>query len=147
MGLLDDIQHALAPLVLLYDGFALAFVGPPTTALSQELLIERLKRSVANHLNNRETPGIVLHGTMMLTRMLAGTIKIAAHIDLPDLNSVIERPESEEAKRAASFMRANSMAEMEMMELSPDWAKYFWNRSGELSKCEFPTYLAAEESQ
>jgi hypothetical protein len=118
--LFEDIQHALAPLVLLYDGFSLAFVGPPSSVISQETLIARIKQCVGKHLNKYETPAIVLHGTMLLTRLLAGTIKFAAHIDIPDLNAVIERPESDEAKRAAAFMRASAIGEIGMLEITND---------------------------
>jgi hypothetical protein len=139
-GFLDDIQHALAPLVLLYDGFSLAFVGPPTNQISQEVLIQRIRDCVGNHMDRRETPAIVLYGTMLLTRLAAGKIKIASHIDFPDLNAVIEKPGSDEAKRAAGFIRASVMAEVGFLELAHDWAQYFWNRGAELSPCELPEW-------
>jgi hypothetical protein len=143
--LLNDIQHALAPLVLLYDGFSLAFVGPPSTVISEEALIQRIKQCVGKHLDKYETPGIVLHGAMILTRLIAGTIKFAAHIDIPDFNAVIEKPGTDEAKRAASFMRANAMAEIGMLELAKDWPRYFWNRGAELSPCERPEYALSDD--
>ncbi len=139
-GLLDDIRYALAPLVLLYDGFALAFVGPPQTVISQDTLIARIKASVGNHLDKYETPGIALHGAMMLTRMMAGTIHFAAHINIPDFNSIFEIPGSDEAKRAAAFMRANATAEWGMLEIGNEWAKYFWNRGAQLTPCERSEY-------
>lgn len=143
--LFDDIQHALAPLVLLYDGFSLAFVGPPSSVISQETLIERIKQCVGRHLDKYETPAIVLHGTMLLTRLMAGTVKFAAHIDIPDLNSVIDRPESDEAKRAAAFMRASAMGEIGMLEAANDWARHFWNRGAELTPCERPDYSLTDD--
>lgn len=144
--LFEDIQYALAPLVLLYEGFPLAFVGPPPSVIQQNTLIERIKRCVGRHLDKHETPAIVLHGTMLLTRLVAGTLKIAAHIDIPDLNSVIERPDSDEAKRAASFMRASAMAEFCMLDVeNNNWARYFWNRGAELTPCERPTYAETDD--
>ena len=143
--LLEDIRHALAPLVLLYDGFSLSFVGPSSSVISQEALIQRIKECVGNHLDKYETPGIVLNGAMMLTRLMAGTIKFAAHIDLPDFNAVIERPETDEARRAAAFMRANAMGEIGMLELGNDWPRYFWNRGAELTPCERPEYALLDD--
>jgi len=137
-SLLNEIQHALAPLVLLYDNFSLSFVGPPSSLISQEVLIQRMKQCVRKHLNKYETPGIVLLGTIMLTRLMAGTIKFAANLDIPDFNSVIEKPETDEAKRAAAFLRSSSMAEFGLLSLKNIWPKYFWNRGAELSRCEYP---------
>jgi hypothetical protein len=138
--LLDEIRCAVAPLVLLYDGFALSFVGPPPTVIPREVLIQRITDSVRKHLNKYETPGVVLNGAILLTRLVAGSIKFAAHIEIPDLNAVIERAESDEAKRAASFMRANAIGEFGMLELPPTWAKHFWNRGAELAPCQLPEY-------
>lgn len=142
--LLEDIQNALAPLVLLYNKFSLAFVGPPSAVISEETMIQRIKQCVGKHLDRYATPGIALHGAMILTRLKAGTIKFAAHIDIPDFNAVFDRPESDEAKRAASFMRSSAMAEFGMLELKNDWAKYFWNRGAELTPCKYPEYVTSD---
>lgn len=139
--LLCTIRDAISPLILLYDGCALAFVGPPKNVYSQDELIGRISRTVENHLDKTQTPGAVLHGAMLLTRLMAGTIKFSQHIEIPDLNAVVENPESEEARKAASFMRANAGAEWGMLKVPPDWAKHFWNRNGELKRCELPEYL------
>jgi hypothetical protein len=143
-NLLEDIRYAVAPLVLLYDGFALSFVGPPPIVIPREVLIQRITDCVRKHLDKYETPGIVLNGAMLLTRLVAGTIKFAAHIEIPDLDAVVERPESDEARRAASFMRANATGEFGMLELSPSWAKHFWNRGAELAPCQLPEYARDE---
>lgn len=139
-SLIDDIRFALAPLVLLYDNFALSFVGPPSVAIPRETLVQRITDSVKKHLDKYEPPGIALNGAMLLTRLAAGTIKFSSHIEIPDFNSVFERPDSDEAKRAASFMRANAMGEFGMLELAPAWAKHFWNRGAELTPCQRPRY-------
>ena len=134
--MLDTIRDALAPLVLLYDGCALAFVGPPSNVYSNTSLVARIKDCVGNHLDKYETPGVALHGAMLLTRLIAGSIEFAEHIDLPDLNAVFEKPGSDAARRAASFMRANAGAEWGVLEVPNQWAKHFWNRNAELSPCE-----------
>lgn len=143
-SVLEDIRYAVAPLVLLYDGFALSFVGPPPTVIPREVLVQRITDCVRKHLDKYETPGIVLNGAMLLTRLVAGTIKIAAHIEIPDLNAVVERPDSDEARKAASFMRANAIGEFGMLELPPTWAKHFWNRGADLAPCQLPEYARDE---
>lgn len=137
---LDDIQHALAPLVLLYDGFSMAFVGPPASVMTNEALILRMKECVQKHIDNHETPGIVLCGSLLLTQLMAGTIKFFQNIDIPDLNAVVRKPGSDEAKRAASFIRSSMMATVGMIDLKKDWHRYFWNRGAELSPCESSEY-------
>jgi len=134
--LYDDIRCALSPLVVLFDGFALSFVGQPPDVFETEQLVDTLKKCVGNHLSKYETPGIVLNGSLLLTRLLAGTITFSADIEIPDFNAVIDRPDSEEAKRAAGFMRANALGEIGMLNLSNSWPKYFWNRNAEISPCE-----------
>ena len=142
-GMLETIRDAIAPLVLLYDGFSLAFVGPPSNVLSEEVLINRISSSVANHLDKTETPGVVLHGTLLLTLLMAGTITFAQPI--PDLNAVIDEPDSDEARMAAAFMRSLAGAQWAALEVPNDWARHFWNRNAELSDCELPDYLIEDE--
>ena len=142
-GMLETIRDAIAPLVLLYDGFSLAFVGPPSNVLSEEALINRISSSVANHLDKTETPGVVLHGTLLLTLLMAGTITFAQPI--PDLNAVIDEPDSDEARMAAAFMRSLAGAQWAMLEVPNDWARHFWNRNAELSDCEPLDYLRRDD--
>lgn len=144
-GMLETIRDAIAPLVLLYDGSSLAFVGPPSNVLSEEALIHRISNSVANHLDKTETPGIVLHGALLLTRLMAGKVKFMQHIEIPDLNAVIDEPDSDEARKAAAFMRAYAGSEWGMLEVPNDWARHFWNRNAELSDCELPDYLRKDD--
>jgi hypothetical protein len=140
VGLIDDIRFALAPLAQLYDNFALAFLGPPSESIPRETLIRRIADTVSRHLNKYETPGIALNGAMLVTRLSAGTIKFSSQIEIPDFNSVFERPDSEEARRAASFMRAGAIGEFGMLDLPRAWAEHFWNRGGELTPCQRPEY-------
>ncbi|MBL0939304.1 MAG: hypothetical protein IBJ03_10430 [Gemmatimonadaceae bacterium] len=134
-GLLAKIQDCLAPLTLLYENFQLSFVGPPNTVYTRKALIHRISRSVARCIDKSETPAVILHGSMLLTRVMAGTIKIFNHIQVPDLNAAIDAPNSTEGKKAASFMRASASAEWAAIAVPDDWARYFWNRNASLSKC------------
>lgn len=143
-SLLSDIQHALAPLTLLYDEFAMQFVGPPATAIAEEALIRRVRDCVSNHLDKYKVPGVALHGSMMMTRLIAGKLLFSKDMKLPDFNAAIDSPDSDEGKHAASFMRATALGEVGMHEVSNSWAKYFWNRNAELSSCEYPSFF--EES-
>jgi len=134
---LDEIRNYLAPLILLYDKCPLKFFGPPSITYKEDELIESIKSCVGAHIDKWDTPGIVLNGAVMLTRLVTNKLYFSKSIKLPDLNSVINEPESDEAKHAAAFMRASALGEFGMMEIDPAWAKYFWNRGMELNPCDF----------
>jgi hypothetical protein len=136
--LLGGIQTAVAPLVLLYDRFALSFVGPPTELLPQESLILRLKTCVENHNDRYANKAVILIGYMMMSRIEAGKMSFVKGIAIPDFNSIYDDPDSDSAQHAASFLRASAYGEFGMFEQSSDWPRYFWNRGAELTRCELP---------
>lgn len=136
-GLLTRLRLAIAPLVLLYEDFPMAFVGPPEDLISRETLLDRIYRAIDRHIDKYQTPGIILNGEMLLTRLVSGTIKFSADIKIPDFNAVLEAPESDEARHAAGFMRANALGEFGMLKVDNRWARAFWNTNYTLSACEF----------
>ncbi len=137
-GIIDDLKTYLAPLVLLYyDEFPMRFIGPPSTVISNEQLIDKITSCVEKHVDKYQTPGIVLHGSVLLSRLVTKTISLPASMEFPDLNAVIDAPGSDEAKRAAGFLRSNALGEFGMLEISDRWARYFWNRGYDLSPCKF----------
>jgi len=134
---LEIVRNSIAPLNLLYDGCPLLFLGPPTEQYSSEELVALIKNCVGDTIDKYETPGIVLNGSILLSRLVTRKIKFPADMDLPDFNAVINSPDSDDAKRAAAFMRSNALMEFGMHKVDTSWAKYFWNRGYELSPCEF----------
>jgi hypothetical protein len=139
-SMLSDIQYALAPLTLLYDGFSMKFVGPPCTMVSESTLIRRMSECVANHIDKSGVPAVALHGSMMLARLLTGKMFFRRGMDLPDFNAAINAPNSDEGRRAAGFLRASALADMGSLEVSNAWAKEFWNRNAVLSPCAYPSF-------
>lgn len=141
-SMLHHIQHALAPLTLLYDDeFSMRFVGPPETAIPREALVRQIRDCVANHLDKYHLPAVALHGSLMLTRLLEGKLRFTKDIDIPDFNAAFNAPDSEEGRRAAGFMRASALGEMGMLDVSNSWARHFWNRNAVLSPCEYPSLV------
>lgn len=136
-GILDLIRNGIAPLTLLYDNCPLNFLGPPSIVLGNSELVMIIKSCVGKVIDKYETPGIVLNGAVLISRLVTNKIKFAPHIELPDFNSVIDSPDSDEAKHAAGFMRANALSEFAMQNIDPAWAEHFWNRGIELSPCDF----------
>lgn len=138
-GVLGKLRNCLAPLIILYENCPINFIGNPEEVLDEKVMVQRMRDCVGNHLDKYKPPGIVLHGNMLLSRLVTKTISFPASMDMPDFNSVIDAPDSQEAKRAAGFMRANAMAEVAMLNIDCSWSEYFWNRGAELSPCELIT--------
>lgn len=134
-GILEQLRDYIAPLLLLYDNFPLAFIGPPSAVYQESELVQSIKDCTGRHLDKYKTPGIILHGSMLLARLVAGTISLPK--DGPDYNAVLTDPDSEDAKRAEGFMRANALSEYGMLQIDKAWAQHFWNTNFELSECEF----------
>lgn len=135
-GMLHDIQISLAPLVLLYEGFSLRFIGSPEFMIPESSLVEQLRGVVGKNLDRFKTPAVILHGCLSVTRIIEGTLHYPQGMDIPDPNVIITDPDSDQAKRAGSFFRASAMAEMAHTDLDEAWSRYFWNRGFELSPCE-----------
>ncbi|MCY4047262.1 MAG: hypothetical protein OXF42_04030 [Candidatus Dadabacteria bacterium] len=135
--ILDVIRDAIAPLVLLYDDCPLIFIGPPSNVFSREELVFRIKECVGKTVNKYETPGIVLHGAMLLFRLVTGTTHFPSDMDSPDFDAVINKPGSEEAEHAAGLLRINGLGEFGVLNLDNTWARCFWNCGVEISQCRF----------
>ena len=99
-------------------------------------LVDKISSCVEKHIDKYKTPGIVLNASVLLSRLVTKTISFPTDMDLPDFNSVIDTPDSEEAKRAEGFIRANAIGEFGMLQISDTWARYFWNRGYQLSPCK-----------
>lgn len=135
-GFLNVIKNAVAPLNMLYDNCPLLFFGPPTEKYNTEELVALIKNCVENTIDKYDTPGIVLNGSILLSRLVTKKLHFPTDMDLPDFNAVINSPDSDDAKRAAAFMRSNALMEFGMHKVDTSWAEYFWNRNFELSPCE-----------
>jgi hypothetical protein len=136
-GVLETLQEAIAPLVLLYQKCPLSFLGPPSTAYSKEDLVLQIKVCTGKTIDRYDTPGIVLYGAMLIYRLVTKTIHLPSNIQLPDFNSVVDSPGSDEAKEAAGFLRSSGLAEFGMLKLPDAWARHFWDMNATLSPCEF----------
>lgn len=137
-GLLREIRELISPITVLFDASPLHFFGAPEKPKSKDVLTKQLSSCVGACIDKFETPGIMLHGAMLLARLKAGTIFFPKDMNLPDFDSVIRSPGSEEASRAAGFLRANAIGEFGMLDLAEDWPREFWNKSFGLEKCSIP---------
>jgi hypothetical protein len=80
----------------------------------------------------------MLHGALLMNNLIAGRVHFSSHNELPDYNAVVDRPDSEDARRAGSFIRASTMAQIGFVDPPKEWAQYFWNASYDLVACDYP---------
>lgn len=137
VGILELLQDTIAPLTILYENCPISFLGPPNQMYAHEQLVTQIKTCVGNVIDKYNTAGIILNGTMLLSRLVTRKIFFSKDIDFPDFNAVLDSPQSDEAKHAAALLRSNALAEFGMLEVDSSWARHFWNRGIELSSCEF----------
>lgn len=138
-NILETLQDILAPLIISYKDFPLSFLGKSNSKLDKNDLIERLKLSIERHIDKYATPGIVIQANVLYIRSINGGLFLAQNIKPPNLESIIQSPESEEAKRAGSFARIQAMQEFMPLgqKLKFNWARSFWNRGYKIDKCIF----------
>lgn len=137
--ILPNLQEAIAPLVILYRGFPMSFIGKPNEFLGKNILIDMVKTSIEKYLDKYETPSLIIQSNILYIRGLTGGLHFSPDIDVPDLNVFFTDPDSDEAKRAAGFVRSGALTEfMPMGEVRPnEWAKLFWNQNYHLDDCDF----------
>jgi hypothetical protein len=135
---LDILRVSLAPLVTLYRGFPLSFIGP-SSHIDRTDLIQAMKTAVKNCMDKYDTPSLAIQTNVLYLRGKMGGLFYTSNIQVPDLNSLIDAPESEEAKRAAGFVRNGVMSEFMPMGKAKDdtWAKAFWDQGYKIDACDF----------
>lgn len=136
---LDPLRSFIAPLVVLYKGFPLAFLGTNENPPSREELVSRLKHCIRRHIDKHELPGLVIQANVMYIRGMTGGLAFAKNIKVPDLNAIVSSPESEEAKRAGALVRSFVLCEvmLPLKEGQGSWPRDFWNQGLQLDDCEF----------
>jgi hypothetical protein len=137
---LAKLQKSLYPLIKYYDGFPMSFLGEGEISESKNSQIQILKKTVAKHFSRYETPGLVILAAMVYIRAITGGLYFASGIEPPNFESLIRDPESDEAKKTASQVRATVIMEpmsKEGKSAGSSWARSFWNQGLKIDKCEF----------
>jgi hypothetical protein len=84
---------------------------------------------------------VIAMANVFYVKALDGKIHYPSHINPPDLNILIENPDSEEANSVSAQIRNHMKTEFMMLEhmsnYNADWAKSFWNQSYKLDTCDF----------
>jgi hypothetical protein len=136
---IKQYRDCLQPLITLYKDFPMSFIGESKNKLTKKSLVENIRNCVEKYIDKYETPALIIQANVVYVRSVTGGLQIAPHIETPDLNSLIDDPESEKARRAGSFARINAMQEFSILgeKRADDWSRSFWNQGYKIDKCDF----------
>lgn len=136
---LSGYHYYLSPLIELYKDFPLSFLGKNKKPQPRSELIDILKKCIDRHFDKHQTPSLVIQANVVHLRSITGGLHFAKHIEEPDLNALIESPQSDKARRAGAFVRIHAMSELMPMgeDRLDDWSCSFWNQSYQLDSCDF----------
>jgi hypothetical protein len=135
-GVLQELRSAFAPMQLFLD-WPLGYLG--FDDLEHELAVSQIKDCVGKILDKSETPACAALATVIYWYRAIGKLKYTNGIKPPDLNAIIEAPDSEAAAIARAHVRASVMAfwAMQVTEdpLDPKWAPSSWVQCFRLEGC------------
>lgn len=125
-------QHRLMtnyPLAFLFD--------EPVDVSEREMDIDLLSADVDALLDRYSQHATKVQTTAFVALMATGKLHISSEIDMPDPNSIFTDPDSPEAQRVASFVRANTNSGIfsHGEDASNDWAAHFWKEAHSLRGC------------
>lgn len=128
------LSSALGPLVRTYPEFPMSWL----LNCEEEGVgdVEKIKSAIERVFDKYVLPASVIQASVMYIRGIGGALHIASHIEAPDFNAMIETPESEAGKRAASHARIGAMMDIMSSDLPENWPRHFWGRNYEITCCE-----------
>ncbi len=133
--LMDKLKHQN----YLFTDYPLKFLfGNSSQEHDKKRYIKQLEEDVISLLDRHSDIATKIQVTALVSMMATGKMFVFKEIILPDFNAIFTNPDSDDAKKAASFARAtlnsgigfNSQNEQTNM-----WPKSFWKQSFSLSGC------------
>ena len=132
---LDKLKHQN----FLFHDYPLKFLfGGFSQEVEREQCLRNLEEDVDALLDRYSPIATKIQVTTVVSMMVTGKIFMSSEIDMPDFNSIFTDPDSEDAKKSASFARANLNAglgfDSDSVEINT-WLKSFWKQSYSFSGC------------
>lgn len=126
--------------ISLLEGYPLAPLVPlESNSRKDAHEVEQLKSDVGELLNRRCHHATKVQATVLISLMATGRLHISSHTPSPDINAIFASPGSEEAVKAAGFVRSTLNAGSEFYvhrDRSEIWQKTFWSQTYRLAPCE-----------
>lgn len=138
-NLLKKIQDDLWHHHRLFPAFPLAFLFKNVEFSDlKTLAIDRLKEDVDALLDRHSRHATKVQTTLVVSMLQSQKLFFGPDISVPDFNSIFTAPDSDGAKRVASFCRANLNAGMGLRSSEQTkslWALQFWTHAFALDGC------------
>ena len=103
--------------------------------------VKMLKSLLIKTVDSHSKASLFIQGVAVAVELRSGNTKICEGVDIPDLNAVIDYPNTEESKGAAGYIVASSSffiaMEMDKGQLDMAWQRQFWDTCYRLEPCEF----------
>jgi hypothetical protein len=126
--------------ICLLEGYPLAPLVPlENNSREDGPEVEQLKSDVGELLDRRCHHATKVQATVLISLMATGRLHISRHIPAPDINAIFASPGSEEAEKAAGFVRSTLNAGSKFYvhrDVSEIWRKSFWSQTYGLAPCE-----------
>ena len=138
-GLFLELSDMLSPIIYFYTNHPFQFCNKEVDLTKDEEfhLLNKLKNCIDSHADRFKKDSIISMANVMYIHGIDGKLHYASGIELPNLNSLFENPNSEEAKRATAHVRNHMKMDIMMKKDPNEWTKSFWNQSYDLDTCEF----------
>jgi hypothetical protein len=133
--LIDKLGHQN----LLFHDYPIKFLfGDINEELDRSQCIKYLEEDVDTLFDRYSAIATRIQVTAIVAMMSTGKMIVSSKIELPDFNAIFTHPDSDEAKHAASFARANLNGRFGFdseESTANTWPKCFWRQSFGLSGC------------
>ncbi len=145
--LADDVRRriseALAPFVKFYPAFPMAWLvgrGSLETASAGMEALDVIASCVQGLFDRRGRKAMFVQTTAFYGFVQSGRIKFSTSCPPPDINVILEQPDSDEGKKAAAFVRASLNGTVMPLATGSEWSKVFWKHGRSLTACRIPTW-------
>ena len=138
-GLFLQLSDILSPIIYFYKEHPFKFCNKEVDLTQEEELdlLNTLKTCINKHADRFKKDSVISMANIMYIQAIEGKLHYAKGIELPDLDSLVHKPESEEARRAEAHVRNHVKMYIMMYKDPNEWAKSFWDQSYHLDQCEF----------
>lgn len=135
---LHNYSDALSLIDTLYDHFPLSFLCQPMKDYDESELLGKFAHILAKYWDKFDQPASIMQANITYIGVINKEVSFAEGLK-PDLEAILEAPESERGKRAKSQTRTGAM--MQFMhhgnEAENCWSRRFWNQGLSNSQCIF----------
>lgn len=135
---IELLRKALWHQYALFEEYPLAFIFENSNDFDRDEALVRLKGDVSELLDRSSHHATKVQATAVFAMMALGKMVLNSTIDFPNPDSIFKSPDSTEARKVASFVRASLNAGNNMDTdaiTASKWVDRFWDRSFQLEGC------------